>query len=174
MIYTRIPTPVGPVLAVRQDPDGSGTRGPLTGLYLPTGRHADALQDSWRRSDADFDDVREQLREYFAGDRRHFDLPLKPLGSAFQQLVWTALAAIPYGTTTHYGAVAATIGAPKSARAVGMANALNPISIIVPCHRVIGANGALTGYGGGLDAKRWLLAHEVRAVGLFAMAELPG
>ena len=101
-----------------------------------------------------------QLREYFAGHRRDFDLPLAPHGTGFQQRVWTALLAIPFGQTRSYGQVAAAIGRPAASRAVGAANGRNPIAIIVPCHRVIGSSGQLTGYGGGLPAKRWLLAHE--------------
>lgn len=101
-----------------------------------------------------------QLREYFAGTRRTFDLPLAPRGTAFQQRVWAALRAIPYGETRTYGELAAAIGSPNASRAVGMANHRNPIPIIIPCHRVIGANGTLTGYAGGLEIKRRLLALE--------------
>lgn len=101
-----------------------------------------------------------QLREYFAGARRTFDLPLAPHGTAFQQRVWAALRAIPYGETRTYGELAAAIGSPNASRAVGMANHRNPISIVIPCHRVIGANGTLTGYAGGLEIKRKLLALE--------------
>jgi methylated-DNA-[protein]-cysteine S-methyltransferase len=102
----------------------------------------------------------DQLREYFAGHRRTFDLPLAPDGTGFQQIVWHALLAIPFGETRSYGQIAAAIGRPAASRAVGAANGRNPIAIIVPCHRVIGSSGQLTGYGGGLPAKRWLLAHE--------------
>lgn len=101
-----------------------------------------------------------QLREYFAGARRTFDLPLAPHGTAFQQRVWAALRAIPYGETRTYGEFAAAIDSPNASRAVGMANHRNPIPIIIPCHRVIGANGTLTGYAGGLEIKRKLLALE--------------
>lgn len=101
-----------------------------------------------------------QLREYFAGRRRDFDLPLAPRGTEFQRLVWQALRAIPYGETRTYGYIAAAIGRPRACRAVGMANNRNPIAIIVPCHRVIGADGSLTGYGAGLDIKANLLALE--------------
>ena len=101
-----------------------------------------------------------ELAEYFAGVRRTFDLPLAPRGTDFQRRVWRALAAIPYGRTQSYGEIARRIGRPAAARAVGMANHRNPLPIIVPCHRVIGADGSLTGYGGGLDRKRWLLALE--------------
>ena len=101
-----------------------------------------------------------QLAEYFAGKRRVFDLPLGPRGSEFQVRVWRALMRIPYGETCSYGDIARTIGRPDASRAVGAANGRNPIPIIVRCHRVIGANGSLTGYGGGLPVKRWLLDHE--------------
>lgn len=101
-----------------------------------------------------------QLREYFARARRTFDLPLAPHGTAFQQRVWAALRAIPYGETRTYGELAAAIGNPRAARAVGMANHRNPLPILIPCHRVIGADGSLTGYAGGMAAKRRLLALE--------------
>jgi len=161
MRYTYLDSPLGALLVVR---DESG----LSGLYLPSGRHPVTVAPEWVRDDAAFDDVRTQLEEYFAGHRRTLDLPLHPSGTAFQQRVWTALLDIPYGETTSYGKTAAAIGAPTASRAVGLANGQNPIPIIVPCHRVIGANGALTGYGGGLDAKRWLLALEAGHTGLFA------
>jgi methylated-DNA-[protein]-cysteine S-methyltransferase len=103
-----------------------------------------------------------QLAEYFAGERRTFDVPLSPHGTAFQQRVWRALLAIPYGQTRSYGELARAIGRPAAARAVGAANGRNPIAIVVPCHRVIGASGALVGYGGGMAAKRYLLDHEQR------------
>jgi methylated-DNA-[protein]-cysteine S-methyltransferase len=153
MRYTFIPSPLGDLLAVRND-------GGLTGLYLPTGKRPMAVRPEWQRADEAFDDVRAQLAEYFEGTRRTFELPLNAIGTSFQKRVWAALVDIPYGETTSYGKTAAAVGVPDAARAVGLANGQNPISIVVPCHRVIGANGSLTGYGGGLDAKRWLLAHE--------------
>jgi methylated-DNA-[protein]-cysteine S-methyltransferase len=113
-----------------------------------------------------------QLREYFAGERRLFDLPLAPDGTGFQRLVWAALEQIPYGVTRSYGELARAIGRPAASRAVGTANSRNPISIIVPCHRVIGANGALTGYAGGMRAKQWLLDHEQRYFGERAQRSL--
>lgn len=103
---------------------------------------------------------RQQLEEYFAGKRKSFDLPLCPKGTEFQKKVWTALCEIPYGETRTYGEIAAAVGNPKAARAVGMANNRNPISVLVPCHRVIGSGGKLVGYGGGLDKKRFLLDLE--------------
>ena len=101
-----------------------------------------------------------QLEEYFAGTRQIFDLPLDLQGTPFRLRAWRALAEIPYGTTVSYGEQARRLGVPRAARAVGAANASNPLPIVLPCHRVVGASGALTGYGGGLDVKRWLLAHE--------------
>lgn len=101
-----------------------------------------------------------QLEAYFAGRLKVFDLRLNAAGTAFQRGVWAALQAIPYGATASYGEIAAAIANPRACRAVGLANGRNPIAIVVPCHRIIGSNGALTGYGGGLDRKRWLLAHE--------------
>ncbi|TCP35031.1 methylated-DNA-[protein]-cysteine S-methyltransferase [Sphingomonas sp. BK235] len=106
--------------------------------------------------------ARTQIGEYFVGQRRVFDLPLAPNGSAFQHQVWAALAAIPHGETRSYGDIARAIGRPTASRAVGAANARNPLSIVVPCHRVIGTSGELTGFAGGLAAKRHLLAHERR------------
>lgn len=111
-------------------------------------------------ADAHLECARAQLVEYFAGTRQEFDLVLDPAGTDFQRRAWTALRAIPYGRTISYGQQAAQLGAPAAARAVGVANGRNPLSIVVPCHRVIGASGALTGFAGGLDTKAWLLAHE--------------
>jgi methylated-DNA-[protein]-cysteine S-methyltransferase len=101
-----------------------------------------------------------QLEEYFAGTRRQFDLPLDPVGTPFQQSAWMVLRGIPYGRTISYGEQAKQLGDPKKARAVGAANGKNPLSIVVPCHRVVGSSGHLTGFAGGLDAKSWLLDHE--------------
>lgn len=112
------------------------------------------LEEAWR-----------QLEEYFAGQRREFDLPLSPAGTAFQQKVWAALRAIPYGGTASYGEIAARVGNPQARRAVGMANNRNPLPILIPCHRVLGADGSLTGYAGGLEVKRFLLALEGAAAG---------
>lgn len=103
-----------------------------------------------------------QLQGYFAGRRTVFDLPLHAGGTRFQRAVWRALCAVPYGSTASYGDIAVAIGSPRAARALGLANGQNPIAILVPCHRIIGRDGALTGYGGGLDRKRWLLEHERR------------
>lgn len=166
--YGLIPSPLGDLLATRDDAG-------ITGLYLPTGKHVMTAAPDWERDDAALADVRTQLDEYFAGTRQEFDLPLQPHGSPFQQKVWLALREIPYGATATYGQTAEVIGSPPTAaRAVGLANGQNPISIIVPCHRVIGANGSLVGYGGGLDAKRWLLQHEAAHAGLFAASSAWG
>jgi methylated-DNA-[protein]-cysteine S-methyltransferase len=117
-------------------------------------------RDGWQPDDDAFPDAVEQLEAYFAGKRTEFQLELDLIGTAFQRRVWEALLAIPYGETRSYGEIARQIGSPGASRAVGLANGHNPIGIIVPCHRVIGANGGLTGYGGGLDRKRALLALE--------------
>jgi methylated-DNA-[protein]-cysteine S-methyltransferase len=106
------------------------------------------------------DRARRQLEAYFAGRLTQFDLPLQLVGTAFQRRVWAGLLQIPFGTTTSYCALAAKLGQPTATRAVGLANGRNPVSIIVPCHRVIGRDGSLTGYGGGIERKRWLLTHE--------------
>lgn len=147
-IHTTVASPIGDLLLVRDGPA-------LTALYLRADRQVAADRD-----DDAFDDVRGQLDEYFGGERTDFDLELAPSGTAFQQRVWAALREIPYGRTASYGEIARRIGSPTSSRAVGLANGRNPISIIVPCHRVIGASGKLVGYGGGLDRKRALLELE--------------
>jgi len=145
-----IPSPLGPLRLVARGDE-------LAALHLPN--DPTPAKEPARVSDI-LALAADQLREYFAGHRRTFTIPLHPEGTGFQQLVWRALVAIPYGHTRSYGQVAAAIGRPSASRAVGAANGRNPIAIIVPCHRVIGSNGHLTGYGGGMDAKRWLLAHE--------------
>ena len=134
----------------------------LVGLELP-GR--DPLPAREQRTPA-LARAAAQLAEYFAGKRRDFDLPLAARGTGFQERAWRALLAIPYGETRTYGEQARAIGRPAASRAVGAANGKNPIAIIIPCHRVIGANGTLTGYGGGLPIKRWLLEHEAKHAGL--------
>jgi methylated-DNA-[protein]-cysteine S-methyltransferase len=117
------------------------------------------------KSNAILDACLSQLREYFEGARTEFSVPLDLTGTEFQMSVWRALLMIPYGKTSSYGGIAAAIGRPKAVRAVGGANHHNPVSIIVPCHRVIGSDGGLTGYGGGLHRKRWLLDHEAKYIG---------
>jgi methylated-DNA-[protein]-cysteine S-methyltransferase len=159
--YTTVDCPLGPLLVARDEVG-------ITALLLPTGRRRAEPHASWLRDDAAFDDVREQLAGYFAGTRLDFELPLHLTGSPFQRRVWAALHEIPCGETRSYGQLAAALGAPTASRAVGAANGQNAVAIVVPCHRVIGADGSLTGYGGGLDAKRWLLGHEALHAGLFA------
>ncbi|MCE9603486.1 MAG: methylated-DNA--[protein]-cysteine S-methyltransferase [Planctomycetia bacterium] len=132
----------------------------VTGLYLPQHKGWKGPDASWRRSDESFAVVREQLAQYFAGVRRTFDVPLKLIGTPFQRHVWKELARIPYGTTISYGGLAQRVGNSNASRAVGNANGRNPISILVPCHRVVGSSGKLTGYAGGVDKKQWLLAWE--------------
>ena len=152
--YTYLESPIGRLLLTS---DGSA----LTGLYMEPSRKAQSTE-GWLQ-DVNVPPLAEtvrQLTEYFAGTRREFDLPLRLQGTAFQQRVWRELTAIPYGGTLSYGELAKRIDKPSASRAVGLANGRNPISILVPCHRVIGADGSLTGYGGGLDRKRWLLCHE--------------
>lgn len=151
--FTQIQSPIGELLLTS---DGRA----LTRIYMQQQKHADASQPDWQRDDSLFADVRDQFDGYFAGQRQNFELPMAPAGTEFQRSVWRALCEIPYGQTVSYGELAQRLGKPKASRAVGMANGRNPISIIVPCHRVIGADGSLTGYGGGIERKRWLLAHE--------------
>jgi methylated-DNA-[protein]-cysteine S-methyltransferase len=147
--YTQMPSPIGPLQLL-------GDEHALQGLYM----HAYDPPDHWREASEPFADAIEQLEQYFAGERVEFDLPLDMRGTDFQRNVWEALLTIPYGETRSYGEIAKQIGRPDRARAVGAANGSNPVSIIVPCHRVIGSDGSLTGYGGGLPRKRWLLDHE--------------
>jgi methylated-DNA-[protein]-cysteine S-methyltransferase len=134
----------------------------LTGLFMEPSRKAPQPADGWVEdlTVAPLAAAVSQLGEYFAGARREFDLPLRFEGTAFQRRVWQELTEIRYGETWSYGQLARSIGNPSASRAVGLANGRNPLSILVPCHRVIGADGSLTGYGGGLERKRWLLAHE--------------
>ena len=152
--YTHFDSPIGRLLLTT---DGTA----LTGLYMEISRKASSTE-GWVEDGtvAPLAETVRQLAEYFAGVRREFDLPLRLKGTAFQQRVWQELTEIPYGETWSYGQLAKRINKPSASRAVGLANGRNPISILVPCHRVIGANGSLTGYGGGLERKQWLLAHE--------------
>jgi methylated-DNA-[protein]-cysteine S-methyltransferase len=155
LLYATVDSPVGELLLV-------GDERALRGLYMQEGRTASAVRPRWTRADEAFRDVRMQLGEYFEGDRASFDVPLELEGTPFQRRVWRALGEIPYGETISYGALARRIGRPESSRAVGAANGRNPISLIVPCHRVIGSDGGLTGYGGGIERKRFLLNLESR------------
>jgi methylated-DNA-[protein]-cysteine S-methyltransferase len=159
-IYSTCPSPFGDLLLIS---DGDA----LTGLYLPQhdDRPAPAPEPGWLRDDDAFRAVRDQLRAYFEGELLEFELTLRMKGTDFQRKVWKELTNIPFGSTISYAEQARRIGRPGAARAVGAANGRNPISIVVPCHRVIGANGTLTGYGGGLDRKQWLLDHEAILIG---------
>jgi methylated-DNA-[protein]-cysteine S-methyltransferase len=152
-IFTILDTPVGPLTIAKND-DGA----------IAEIRFRGDADDSWERDDSAFADAATQLREYFRGERRDFDLPLAPSGTPFQLSVWNVLRSIPYGATRSYLDVANAIGKPAACRAVGAANGANPLPIVVPCHRVIGANGSLTGFGGGIDVKRRLLALESGAM----------
>src|ERR1700730_356128 len=147
-------SPIGRLLLTSEGPA-------LPVLYMEPSRKAQAT-DGWAEevTVAPLSAAVRQLTEYFAGTRREFDLPLRLQGTTFQTRVWRELTEIPYGQTWSYGQLAHRIDKPSASRAVGLANGRNPISILVPCHRVIGADGSLTGYGGGLERKRWLLAHE--------------
>jgi methylated-DNA-[protein]-cysteine S-methyltransferase len=160
--YDIVDSPVGRILL-------TGDERALTGLYLlDAGEHSASVDPGWMRRPGGFGTASAQLGEYFAGERTEFDLPLAPHGTRFQLAVWEELARIPYGKTVSYGDVALALGKSLVAsRAVGLANGRNPISIILPCHRVIGADGSLTGYGWGLDRKEWLLRHEGVLLGLF-------
>jgi methylated-DNA-[protein]-cysteine S-methyltransferase len=153
MLYTSFESPIGELLAV-----GDGRT--LHGLYMQEGRTATSVRPGWQPADEPFDELRTQLAGYWAGRRTTFNLPLAMAGSPFQGRVWRALQDIPYGETISYGELARRIGVPSASRAVGVANGHNPICVIVPCHRVIGADGSLTGYGGGLERKRLLLELE--------------
>lgn len=160
--HTVIDSPYGELTLV-------ATNGVLAGLYMVRQRHR-PLGETFGERDGEgepFAEVERQLKEYFAGLRRVFDLPMTFAGTPFQQRVWTALSDIPYGETISYGKLADVLGRPTASRAVGLANGKNPISIIVPCHRVVGSTGNLTGYGGGLDMKRCLLDFERGGDALF-------
>ncbi len=152
--YTEMKSPIGTLTFVKDE-----TGAALTGLYM---EDQDVLRRPvrWRRAPARFAVETRQLAEYFAGERQRFELALSVGGTPFQLRVWSALRTIPFGRTTSYAAIARSIDKPNACRAVGAANGLNPIAIVVPCHRVIGKAGALVGYGGGLARKKWLLAHE--------------
>lgn len=153
--YLRFTTDLGPMYAT------CDARA-ITGIYFEGGRHAPAAGAGWieDHSSPELGECARQLREYCAGRRRAFDLALAPRGTAFQRRVWDEIARIPYGRTLSYAALAARAGAPGSARAAGAATGRNPLSIVVPCHRVVGSDGELTGYAGGMERKRRLLALE--------------
>lgn len=151
--YTTLKSPVGPLL-LAGDADG------LRMVHFASGRRPKSPERDWIENETAFREVKRQLQEYFAGKRKDFELPLVLEGTDFQLLVWRSLQMIPYGETVSYGQLARRIGSPDAARAVGLANGSNPIPIIIPCHRVIGSNGDLTGFGGGLRVKKKLLALE--------------
>jgi methylated-DNA-[protein]-cysteine S-methyltransferase len=148
-------TPIGAVRVEVED-------GAVVAIHLPSDRGATTRDAGTEERDPVLADACRQLSEYFDGKRTTFDLPLRPAGTPFQQAVWEALRAIPAGETRSYADVARAVGRPSAVRAVGAANGANPIAIVVPCHRVIGSSGALTGYAGGLPLKKWLLAFEGR------------
>ena len=166
MRHTVLDSPLGPVTVVA---DGDG----LAGLHLDDQRHLPHPERFGDRDDAVLPALREQLDAYWAGTLTTFDVPLATGGTPFQQSVWAALRAVPYGTTCSYGQLAVAIGRPTAVRAVGAANGRNPVGIVVPCHRVVGSTGALTGYAGGLERKRFLLEHELRHSALLVTAVAP-
>ncbi|HBW83537.1 MAG TPA: cysteine methyltransferase [Gammaproteobacteria bacterium] len=152
-VYRYHKTPIGKLLLA-----GDGEHLELVGF--PSGSMKRRHDDSWSEDNKPFNAVIKQLDEYFDGKRQDFDLPLRPAGTEFQRQVWQALQQIPYGETWSYGELAKHVGTPNAYRAVGAANGINPIPVIIPCHRVIGSNGKLTGFGGGLEAKAFLLNLE--------------
>lgn len=165
--WTVVDSPVAPLLLAADDAGVDGSSGGLRAVWFSPHKGVEqaarTASDGWHRDDDHpvLAATREQLAEYFAGERRAFDLPLAPRGTAFQQRVWLRLRQIPYGQTRSYGQVAAGLGLePGASRAVGLANGANPLSIVVPCHRVVGSDGSLTGFGGGLARKRYLLDLE--------------
>jgi methylated-DNA-[protein]-cysteine S-methyltransferase len=160
MIYSYMDSPIGRLLL-------AGERDALKVIGFSSGGKARGADPDWERFDEPFQGVKKQLEEYFAGERHRFDLALAPDATPFQAKVLEALQAIPYGETRSYRDVAETVGNPKALRAVGGANGSNPIPIVIPCHRVVGSDGSLTGFGGGLDTKRYLLDLERRYSGLF-------
>jgi len=154
MIYDYVQTDLAGTLILAGDENG------LRHLNFISGKHPVPIQGDWRRDTAHFKTVKTQLAAYFAGGHKAFEVDLFPQGTPFQRKVWSALSEIPYGKVVSYECIARRIGRPDAVRAVGAANGRNPISIIIPCHRVIGKNGTLTGYGGGLDVKRRLIRLE--------------
>jgi len=157
--YTTIESPVGPLLL-------AGDSHGLRTLSFANSKRAERVHPDWKQDEAQFKEVIRQLRAYFSGKLRDFDIPLALEGTEFQLSVWHELLRIPYGETTSYGQLAKKIGNPKAMRAVGLANGMNPVAIIVPCHRVIGSDGSLTGFGGGLPTKKKLLALESAQISL--------
>ena len=165
MYYTFVSSPIGQLLL-------AGSETALKVVGFASGSKARSAEPNWERHDKPFKEAARQLGEYFAGRRRDFDLTIEPEASRFQACVLSALSRIPYGETRSYGDVARTIGRPKAVRAVGAANGRNPLPIVIPCHRVIGQDGDLTGFGGGLAVKRYLLDLERRYSGMFEGVEV--
>jgi len=152
-------TPIGALILVAECDS-------LTGVYWKETARVEPIHGVATAHDAVLDRTRDQLNEYFAGERQVFDLPLRPNGTEFQQKVWAALLQIPYGETWSYQQLAQFVDSPRGSRAVGLANGRNPIPVVIPCHRVVGSDGSLTGYGGGMQRKRTLLTLEAAAAGL--------
>ncbi|MFD0560939.1 methylated-DNA--[protein]-cysteine S-methyltransferase [Kitasatospora saccharophila] len=160
-VHMTIESPLGDLLLVGEKSAGTGGGLALASVSMTGQRNAAVVQPGWEHAPAAFTEVVRQLGEYFAGAREEFELTCRTRGTAFQQRVWSALDGIPYGTTTSYGGLAAGIGLPRTAvRALGTAIGANPLLVVRPCHRVIGADGSLTGYAGGLERKQHLLLHE--------------
>lgn len=155
---TTVPSPIGPITLTAVD-------GVLSGVYTDAAKNRPAPDSLGAPDPAGFEEVTDQLRAWFAGERTAFDVRTDPvIGTPFQRRVWAALDEIGYGRTATYAEVAAAVGQPTAVRAVGAANARNPLCIVVPCHRVVGADGSLTGYSGGIERKSWLLDHEQRVL----------
>lgn len=151
--YTQLESPVGTLLLTLED-------GQLTNICMCNQKRTVEVQPDWVESDRHFRTVARQLEDYFRGKRKTFDIPIRPRGTDFQMSVWKQLSKIPYGETATYGDIAKRIDNPKAVRAVGLANGRNPLPIVIPCHRVVGAHGQLTGFGGGLEKKALLLKIE--------------
>jgi methylated-DNA-[protein]-cysteine S-methyltransferase len=158
MDFCRLDSPIGPLTLV-----GNGDA--LVQIRFVEEGHPAPVAPEWRESRGALDEACRQLAEYFDGQRTQFNLALSPQGTAFQRAVWKALLDVGFGETASYSVVAQRIGRPAAVRAVGAANGRNPLPIVIPCHRIIGADGALTGFGGGLPTKAWLLRHEAKAAG---------
>lgn len=156
--YAHFDSPVGRLLIA-----GDGEL--LHLISFPSGSRTWHPEQEWRKDEKPFKQAFKQLDQYFSGKRRGFDLPLHFAGTPFQNTIWKRLLKVPYGTTTTYRDLAIALGRPAASRAVGAANGANPFPIVVPCHRVLGSNGSLTGFGGGVDVKRFLLAHEQKIAG---------
>jgi len=165
MFYAEYNSPIG---QLRLYGDGEN----IVEIVFPKKQAVSCKQEDAVENTAMFDELREQLDKYFDGTLQTFSVPLAPAGTAFQKQVWQTLQGIAYGETTSYGRIADSIGKPTASRAVGAANGANPIPIVIPCHRVIGSNGKLTGFAGGLATKQWLLSHETGEQALFSFEEM--